>query len=77
MPLYRIQDGGNVQQILPNAFAKECQLQHLVEQNAATLLGVRFIASEFTTGDRQRGRIDTLRLDENGRLIEHSYQQTV
>jgi len=30
------------------------------------LFGIRFIASEFTTGDRQRGRIDTLGLDQNG-----------
>jgi RecB family endonuclease NucS len=30
------------------------------------LMGVRFIASEFTTGDRQRGRIDSLGLDQDG-----------
>jgi hypothetical protein len=27
---------------------------------------VRFIGSEFTTGDRQRGRIDTLGIDQDG-----------
>ena len=30
------------------------------------MLGVRFIGSEFFTGDRQRGRIDTLGLDQDG-----------
>jgi RecB family endonuclease NucS len=45
---------------------KERDLQKLFESNLEALLGVRFIASEFTTGDRQRGRIDTLGLDQDG-----------
>ncbi|KPL82166.1 hypothetical protein SE15_13895 [Thermanaerothrix daxensis] len=66
MPLYRILSDGSVRQIPTGVFDRERQLQKLVEQNSETLLGVRFLASEFATGDRQRGRIDTLGLDENG-----------
>jgi predicted transport protein len=66
LPLYRIDQGSSVVQIKPAAFSKERDLQKLFEANLETLLGVRFIASEFTTGDRQRGRIDTLGLDLDG-----------
>lgn len=77
MPLYRIQSGGSVQQLPSSTFDHERKLQRLVEQNCRSLLGVRFIASEFTTGDRQRGRIDTLGLDAVMALITQAYQQTV
>ena len=39
-------------------------------------MGVRFIASEFTTGDRQRGRIDTLGLDQDGSPTIIEYKKT-
>jgi len=65
MPLYQM-GTGKVVQIKPGTFSKERDLQRLFEANLEALLGVRFIASEFTTGDRQRGRIDTLGLDQDG-----------
>jgi hypothetical protein len=55
-----------ITQIKPSSFTKERDLQRLFETNLETLLGVRFIGSEFTTGDRQRGRIDSLGLDQDG-----------
>jgi predicted transport protein len=66
MPLYRIDQTRTVSQIKPSSYSKEKDLQALFEGNLETLLGVRFIATEFTTGDRQRGRIDTLGLDQDG-----------
>lgn len=66
MPLYRIDQDQSITQIKPNSFTKERDLQKLFETNLETLLGVRFIGSEFTTGDRQRGRIDSLGLDQDG-----------
>ncbi len=76
MPLYRI-SGRDVQQIPPGRFPLESQLQRLVEANLDKLLGVRLIASEFSTGDRQRGRIDTLGLDYEGTptIIEYKRSQ--
>jgi len=55
----------------------EKSLQTLIEQNLEDLLGVRFIASEYGTGEKQRGRIDTLGLDENGCPVIIEYKRAV
>jgi predicted transport protein len=65
MPIYHI-DNKTICQIKLASFKNERELQRLFEANLETLLGVSFIGSEFTTGDRQRGRIDTLGIDQNG-----------
>lgn len=44
----------------------EKSLQKLMEQNLEVLLGIRFVASEYSTGKTHKGRIDTLGIDENG-----------
>ena len=66
MPLYCLDANSEITQIRPSAFQTERELQRLFEGNLEKLIGVRFIASEFTTGDRQRGRIDTLGIDQDG-----------
>lgn len=66
MPLYQVDKNNGVSQIKPSGFSKERELQKLFEANLEVMLGVRCVASEFTTGDRQRGRIDTLGLDQDG-----------
>ena len=43
----------------------EKPLQTLIENNLEPLLGIRFLASEYSTGKTHAGRIDTLGLDEN------------
>jgi predicted transport protein len=43
----------------------EKPLQTLIEANLETLLGIRFVATEYSTGKTHGGRIDTLGLDEN------------
>ncbi len=65
MPIYKINEAKSVQQIKPKGFRSEKELQELFVGNLLDLLGVRYIGSEFTTGDRQRGRIDMLGLDED------------
>lgn len=75
MPLFRIYNQ-SVSQIKPVNFSKERDLQTLFEKNLDTLLGIRFIASEFTTGDRQRGRIDTLGLDQDGTPVIIEYKRS-
>jgi predicted transport protein len=72
MPLYKLESGKTIQ-IKPDTFPLERQLQRLFEKNLEELLGVRFIATEVTTGDRQRGRIDTLGIDQDGNptIIEY------
>jgi predicted transport protein len=66
MPLYQLTSESDVQQVKPTSFQSEKHLQKLFEANLQKLLGVRFIATEFFTGDRQKGRIDTLGLDQDG-----------
>lgn len=51
----------------------EKSLQVLFEKNLEALLGVRFLATEFTT--THGGRIDTLGLDENGCPVILEYKR--
>ncbi|MCD4733503.1 DUF5655 domain-containing protein [bacterium] len=64
MPLFRL-SGDDLTRIKPRYFAKERELQRLFEGNLEELMGIRFVASEFSTGEKHGGRIDTLGLDEN------------
>tara|TARA_R110000744_G_scaffold35055_3_gene81418 strand:- start:7642 stop:8562 length:921 start_codon:yes stop_codon:yes gene_type:complete len=59
---------------LPSQAAKlEKDLQQLVEQHMDTFLGVKFLATEFTTSNG--GRIDSLGLDENGCPVIIEYKR--
>jgi predicted transport protein len=75
MPLYQIANK-RVQQIKKTAFPSERALQDLFENNLEALLSVRFVASEFNTGEKHGGRIDTLGLDENDRptIVEFKWR---
>jgi hypothetical protein len=54
----------------PSHIALERDLQQVLEHHLEPLLKVRFLASEYSTGEVHRGRIDTLGLDEfNSPLI--------
>jgi predicted transport protein len=75
MPLYQIKQQ-TVHQIKPSSFKNERELQKLFEENLEPLLGVRFVASEFTTGDRQRGRIDSLGVDQDGTPVIVEYKKS-
>lgn len=53
-------------EVIPRLADVEADVQGLVEAHMETLLGVRFLASEYSTGPVHGGRIDSLGLDENG-----------
>lgn len=53
----------------------EKRLQMLFENNLEALLGVRFLASEFSTGPVHGGRIDTLGIDEDGSPVIIEYKR--
>ncbi len=57
--------------------AVEKSLQSLLEHNLETMLGVRFLQSEFTTSKSHSGRIDTLGIDENGCPVIIEYKRAV
>jgi hypothetical protein len=65
MKMFRVQ-GGNLAELAGQAAQIEKSLQTLCEADLEALLGVRFLASEHSTGPVHAGRIDTLGLDENG-----------
>lgn len=47
------------------ATAVEKSLHRLIEQNLEMMLGIRLLGSEYETGPKHGGRIDTLGIDEN------------
>lgn len=55
--------------------AIEKTLQKLIESQMETFLGVRFLATEYSTGNKHRGRIDSLGLDENGCPVIVEYKR--
>lgn len=55
----------------------EKSLQIMFEANLEALLGVRFLASEHTTGPVHGGRIDTLGLDEDNSPVIIEYKRSV
>ena len=58
MPVFQTQDGKGNQLILA-PFASEKELRRFVEGNLEQLLGVRFVATEFTTGEKHCGTVTT------------------
>jgi predicted transport protein len=66
-----------VTEVMPRLAEVEADVQGLVEENIETLLGVRFLASEYGTGPVHGGRIDSLGLDENGSPVIVEYKRGV
>ncbi len=73
MPIFNIENK-RVRQIKAMQFKNEKELQCLVEANLEEIYGIKFIASEFPTGEKHGGRIDTLGLDENNSPVIIEYK---
>ncbi len=73
MPVFKRTEAKAVQ-LAPVAFKSEKELQQFIEGNLEVLLGIRFVASEFSTGEKHGGRIDTLGLDEAGSPVILEYK---
>lgn len=74
--LFRLQNGKAVE-LQGDASDLEKPLQTLIEANLNTLLGIRFLASEYPTGKTHAGRIDSLGLDENNCPVILEYKRSV
>lgn len=72
--LFALEQGG-VRELHGEAAALEKSLQALIERNLEALLGVRFLSSEYATGPKYGGRIDTLGIDENGSPVIIEYKR--
>src|SRR5262245_40069247 len=76
LKLFRI-DNGVAAELQGMALALEKPLQALIERNMEALFGVRFVATEHSTGKKHGGRIDSLGLDENGSPVIFEYKRAV
>ncbi len=74
--LFRLQSG-RATELQGDASDLEKPLQTLIEANLDTLLGIRFLATEYSTGKTHGGRIDTLGLDENHCPVILEYKRSV
>ncbi len=66
-----------VEEIKGDSVALEKSLQVLIEKHLEELMGIRFLASEYSTGNIHRGRIDTLGIDENGCPVIIEYKRAL
>lgn len=76
LKLFRIANG-TATELPSRSVALERNLQVLLESNLEAFFGVRFLASEYSTGKVHRGRIDSLGLDENGSPVILEYKRTI
>lgn len=67
------QSGSALTELASSSAPLEKALQTTFEQNLETLLGVRFLASEYITSNG--GRMDTLGIDENGYPVIIEYKR--
>ena len=74
--LFRIHND-QVQELAGEALQVERSLQLLFEANLESLLGIRFLATEHTTGPVHGGRIDTLGLDEDNCPVIIEFKRAV
>lgn len=74
---FQISQANQVIELKGRSVALEKSLQTLIEGNLETFLGIRFLASEYSTGKKHGGRIDTLGIDENHRPVIIEYKRAV
>lgn len=72
--LFRV-EADHVEELSGSSVALEKSLQSLIEKYLETFLGVRFLATEYTTGKSHGGRIDTLGIDENNSPVIVEYKR--
>jgi len=76
LKLFQIQNGA-ASELPGKASSLEKSLQTLIEKNLKPLLGISFLATEYATGAKHRGRIDSLGLDENGCPVIIEYKRSL
>lgn len=76
LKLFRLSEG-LATELVGSSVALEKSLQIQIERNMETFFGVRFLASEYSTGAKHGGRIDSLGVDENGSPVIFEYKRSV
>lgn len=73
--LFKIKDG--VEEIEGTSMQLEKNLQIIIEENMEVFLGVKFLATEYSTGKVHNGRIDSLGIDENNCPVIIEYKRAI
>jgi len=73
--LFKLGDG-RVTELEGKSVAVEKTLQTLIERHLEDMLGIRFLATEYSTGKTHSGRIDTLGIDENNAPVIIEYKRS-
>ena len=73
--LFSIGDS-TVTELVGKSVAVEKTLQGLIEKHLEIFLGVRFLQTEYVTGKKHGGRIDTLGIDEDGCPVIIEYKRS-
>ena len=66
---------GDASEIPGSASPLEKSLQQLIERNLESMLGLRLLGSEYATGPKYAGRIDSLAIDENASPVIIEYKR--
>lgn len=74
--LFRL-TGSAVAEISGQSVTLEKSLQSQIERHLETFFGVRFLATEHSTGIKHGGRIDTLGIDENSCPVVIEYKRAL
>ena len=67
--------GDTATEIPGEATAVEKSLQSVIERNMESMLGIRLVKTEHSTGPKHRGRIDSLGIDENNIPVIIEYKR--
>lgn len=70
-------DDGRLASIKASRVEKEKTLQSLLEANLQEAFRIRFLETEYSTGQTHAGRIDTLGIDENDTPVIIEYKRSV
>lgn len=73
--LFKIKD--EVVEIEGTSMQLEKHLQNIIEENMEVFLGVKFLATEYSTGKVHNGRIDSLGIDENNCPVIIEYKRSI
>lgn len=75
MELFRVDDG-ILSSVKATRVGKEKTLQNLLEANLQEAFRIRFLETEYSTGQTHGGRIDTLGIDENDTPVIIEYKRS-
>ncbi len=68
-------NNGQAREINKTSIGLEKNIQNLVENNLEEFFSIRFLESEYSTGKKHKGRIDSLGIDENNSPVIIEYKR--